>query len=243
MDQIKIGKLIAKQRKEKGLTQQELGDKVGVGYRAVSKWETGQTMPDISIINELSQILGITADELLKGELNKQTKTTPKSKKKYLLLLIPLSILILSIVFVIKQNNKVYEYDLVSADQYDCQIEGKLTIIGNTITINIDKIMFNDYDFYSTIIKNYEYRLSSNGEYIVGVGYSDTTDIMAKKVPISEFQEDLKIHYSDRLMPSKENIINNNLMLEFNFVDTADNIINKKIEILIMAPNDDKSTN
>ena len=76
MDQEKIGKLIAKQRKMKGLTQQQLGDMVGVGYRAVSKWETGLTMPDISNINELCKILDITSDELLKGELNKKEATS-----------------------------------------------------------------------------------------------------------------------------------------------------------------------
>ena len=114
MDQIKIGKLIAKQRKEKGLTQQELGDKVGVGYRAVSKWETGQTMPDISIINELSKNLGITTDELLNGELNKPKSSTSKPNKKYLLLLIPIIIIGIIIAIIIRQNNKVYEYDLIN---------------------------------------------------------------------------------------------------------------------------------
>ena len=57
MDNKKIGNLIASLRKSKGLTQQDLGDLVGVGFRAVSKWERGITMPDISIINELSKIL------------------------------------------------------------------------------------------------------------------------------------------------------------------------------------------
>ena len=72
MDNKKIGKLIADLRKKQGLTQQELGDKVGVGFRAVSKWERGITLPDITIINEVSRILGISSDELLAGELNTQ---------------------------------------------------------------------------------------------------------------------------------------------------------------------------
>lgn len=65
MDNKRIGKLIGDLRKKKGLTQQELGDKVGVGFRAVSKWENGVTLPDISIIQELSRILGINVDYLL----------------------------------------------------------------------------------------------------------------------------------------------------------------------------------
>ena len=67
-------------RIEKGLTQQELGDMVGIGFRAVSKWERGITMPDISIINDLSKILGITSDELLSGEVKEIN--IPKENKK-----------------------------------------------------------------------------------------------------------------------------------------------------------------
>lgn len=243
MDQIKIGKLIAKQRKEKGLTQQDLGDKVGVGYRAVSKWETGQTLPDISIINELSEILGITADELLKGELNKQPKTTPKSKKKYLLLLIPLIILITSIVFIIKQNNKVYEYDLKSATPTDYQVEGKIIIKGNVITINIDKVGFIDYNLKRTMIKNYEYKLSTNEKSLVGVGYNDASNTLVKEISISEFQKIFKIYYHDKVPISNEEIINNGLELEFNFIDINDNVINKKLKIIAVSTNNDKSTN
>lgn len=68
MDQEKIGKLIAKLRKEKKLTQEQLGAKLGVNSKAVSKWECGVTTPDISIVNELSNILGITTNELLTGK-------------------------------------------------------------------------------------------------------------------------------------------------------------------------------
>ena len=46
MDNIKIGKLISKLRKNLNLTQEELGNKIGVGFRAVSKWECGQTLPE-----------------------------------------------------------------------------------------------------------------------------------------------------------------------------------------------------
>ena len=87
MDQIKTGKLIAKLRKEKGMTQQELADIFNINYRSVSKWETGKTMPDISNIDLLSEIFNVTSDELLKGELNNQ-KSSPKRRfsflKKYL---------------------------------------------------------------------------------------------------------------------------------------------------------------
>ena len=68
MNQIKIGKFIARRRKGVELTQAQLAEKLGITDRAVSKWETGKTMPDVSLMLELCDILGITVNELLNGE-------------------------------------------------------------------------------------------------------------------------------------------------------------------------------
>lgn len=68
MDQEKIGKFISSCRKEAGLTQAALADKLGITDRAVSKWETGKSLPDASIMIELCNLLGITVNELLTGE-------------------------------------------------------------------------------------------------------------------------------------------------------------------------------
>ena len=68
MNQEKIGKFIAKCRKDKNLTQSELADKLNISNKAISKWETGRGMPDASIMLELCTYLGITVNELLSGE-------------------------------------------------------------------------------------------------------------------------------------------------------------------------------
>ena len=68
MDQIKIGKFIASCRKEEGMTQAELAEKLGISDRAVSKWETGKSMPDSGIMLELCGFLKINVNELLSGE-------------------------------------------------------------------------------------------------------------------------------------------------------------------------------
>lgn len=68
MNQINTGKFIASCRKEKGLTQAQLAEKLNITDRAVSKWETGKCMPDSSIMLELCNILDITVNELLSGE-------------------------------------------------------------------------------------------------------------------------------------------------------------------------------
>ena len=69
MDQEKIGEFISEKRKEKGLTQAELAEKLGITDRAVSKWERGKSLPDASIMLELCSILGITVNDLLSGEV------------------------------------------------------------------------------------------------------------------------------------------------------------------------------
>ncbi len=68
MNQIDTGKFIASCRKEKGLTQAQLAEKLNITDRAVSKWETGKCMPDSSIMLELCNILNVTVNELLSGE-------------------------------------------------------------------------------------------------------------------------------------------------------------------------------
>ena len=68
MDQIKIGKFIASCRKEQGFTQSALAEKLGISDRAISKWETGKSMPDSGIMLELCDFLKINVNELLSGE-------------------------------------------------------------------------------------------------------------------------------------------------------------------------------
>ncbi|MBR3588115.1 MAG: helix-turn-helix transcriptional regulator [Clostridia bacterium] len=63
----KIGQQIAVLRKAKGITQSELGERIGVSFQAVSKWERGETLPDITILPDLAKILETTIDFILIG--------------------------------------------------------------------------------------------------------------------------------------------------------------------------------
>jgi transcriptional regulator with XRE-family HTH domain/predicted RNA-binding Zn-ribbon protein involved in translation (DUF1610 family) len=68
MDQETIGRFIASSRKEAGMTQAMLAEKLGITDRAVSKWENGRSMPDVSLMLPLCGLLGINVNELLSGE-------------------------------------------------------------------------------------------------------------------------------------------------------------------------------
>ncbi len=69
MDQIKIGRFIAECRKKRNLTQAGIAEMLGITDRAVSKWETGKSLPDSSVMLELCGILGISVNDLLCGEV------------------------------------------------------------------------------------------------------------------------------------------------------------------------------
>ena len=68
MSKEKIGKFIASCRKKQKLTQEQLAEKLGITYKAVSKWETGKGLPDASIMIDLCSILKISVNDLLSGE-------------------------------------------------------------------------------------------------------------------------------------------------------------------------------
>ncbi len=68
MNQEKIGKFIAKCRKKKNMTQQELSDKLGVSDRTIGNWENGRNMPDLSLFKPLCKQLDVSINELLSGE-------------------------------------------------------------------------------------------------------------------------------------------------------------------------------
>ena len=113
MDQIKIGRFISQCRKDNGMTQMQLAERLGVTDRAVSKWETGRAMPDSSIMLELCKQLKITVNDLLCGEVvsmenyNKEleknlldmAKAKEKADKQLLLVEVIVAVLSLTVFF------------------------------------------------------------------------------------------------------------------------------------------------
>lgn len=81
MDLVKIGKYIAGKRKELGLTQRQLADKLGMSDKSVSKWERGVCLPDVALYSDLCGILGIGINEFLAGEDIPQESVVQKSEE------------------------------------------------------------------------------------------------------------------------------------------------------------------
>jgi len=81
MDIVKIGKFLQTLRKENGLTQEQLAERMGVSRRTISRWETGSNMPDMDILMELSDLYTVDLREILNGErksehMNEELKET-----------------------------------------------------------------------------------------------------------------------------------------------------------------------
>ena len=151
MNQEKIGKFIAKLRKEKGLTQQDLDEKLGVSGRTIGNWENGRNMPDLSLFKPLCEELGVTINELLSGEkLNKadyQQKLeenmidlTIKSKQHFYkkLKIFVCLVLLLFIIFIIMLV--IYNYYEIDV-KYDKRLM-KCSFKDNVLTYKIIGIVF-----------------------------------------------------------------------------------------------------
>lgn len=85
MDNQKVGELIYRLRKEKGLTQKQLADQMNISDRTISKWERGYGCPDITLLPRLSNILGVNIESILDGELtsNELVGGNMKNSKYY----------------------------------------------------------------------------------------------------------------------------------------------------------------
>lgn len=129
MNQDKIGKYIAELRKKNNLTQEQLGEKVGVNGKSVSKWERGLNIPTFANIEALASVFGITISELLQTEkkdskeineefLAESVKFYNKKKRKIFLkisiFVILLSIMSFFVLFFINNYNKNRVYNIIS---------------------------------------------------------------------------------------------------------------------------------
>ena len=113
MDQIKMGQFISELRKEKGLTQKDIGDKLNITDNSVSKWERGINAPDIYYLGPLSEILGVSVKELLNGERNIRKRKIKKADKKIVLETKNLSKNFGNKKILKAINMKIYEGDIV----------------------------------------------------------------------------------------------------------------------------------
>ena len=82
VDQVKIGNFLKKLRKEKGITQEQLAEILNVSGRTVSRWETGNNMPDISILVDIADYYDISIPEIISGERKSEMMNEEEEERK-----------------------------------------------------------------------------------------------------------------------------------------------------------------
>lgn len=162
MDQEKIGKFIAENRRKKKMTQEELASKLGVNSKSVSRWETGKCMPDLSLIIDLCKELDISINDFLSGSkvekkdynakleeniINVTSYSVKKTKKK-MITKIMIGIVILILAWLTINTIDTAGFNFVNIDEYFL-----------TKDIN-EKIINQDLDyFYDNMDYNYMYEV------------------------------------------------------------------------------------
>ena len=133
MNQNEFGKLIKEIRKKNNLTQKDLADKYNVTYQAVSKWENGKNMPDVSLIKEISKDFNVSMDDLLEGKYN------TNNKKKYIKwIIVGIIIVILVIILIILFNKSSdFEFKTLSSNCDNFDISGSISYNKNKSAIYV----------------------------------------------------------------------------------------------------------
>lgn len=193
MNQEKIGQFIRDLRKNNYLTQEAFANKLGVTYQAVSKWENGKSIPDISTLELISKTFDVNIEELLAGE--KQTK---KSSKKLVVLgafvfLVLLIIIGLSINYFSKGHHD-FEFKKISTTCKDFTINGSAAYNHDKTSIYISDVNYCGKE-NTTVYEKIECTLYEN--------YGDTITLVSKcqnkgqKVTLEEFLKEVEIAVDD----------------------------------------------
>ena len=139
MNQEKIGKFILEQRKKLNLTQSELAEKLLVTSQAISKWENGRGIPDIEMLNKLSEIFNVDIKDIINGEEQKKENTKTKNIKTYIIIFLSIIIIILlSLLLITKKDN--FSFHSLSSENSCFGVNGVIAYNKNKKSIYISNI-------------------------------------------------------------------------------------------------------
>ena len=222
MNQEKIGNFIKELRKKNNLTQAEFAKKYGVTYQAVSKWENGKNLPDMTLIKQICLDFNIDISELLNGEY-KDKKNSNKLIIFFLIIILLLSVL-LCVSFIKKNSN--FEFKTLSTTCENFNISGSIAYNENKSSIYISNINYcggNDEEIY----KNIECSLYETHDN-VSVKISSYSN--KNNIKLEDYLKDLTITV-DNYNKMCKNYEQENLYLEINATDKNNKITTYKIPL------------
>ena len=220
MDQEKIGKFIKDLRIKNNLTQKEFADKYNVTYQAVSKWENGRNMPDLSLLKDICKDFDVSLDDLINGE-----KSVKKSYKKYVIIGI-IGIVIILFLVIKNNNNGDFNFKTITSSCDAFNISGSIAYNDKKSAIYITNIKYcggddtKEYEIIECTLyeshEDIEKKISS---------YKYDGD---KKVKLEKFLENVTFKVDGYKKTCDEH---NSLYLLINAIDDSKNITTYKVPL------------
>lgn len=221
MNQNKISKFIKEVRLKDKLNQEKFGEKYGVTYQAVSKWENGKNIPDISILKEICKDYDKDINELLTDKI-----VFKKSNNKIFFIIIAILIIViisLCVTFIPKNrniNNDSFQFNPLKTTCDNFELSGSIAYDSNKTSIYISNIIYcgkeNKTEYKEIECNFYEIDDTTKNEI-------DRYEYKGDKITLDEFLKEVKFnvdHYSTTCKMYKEN----SLMLEIKATDEDDKI-------------------
>lgn len=233
MTEDSFGKTLAKLRKERKLTQQELADLLNVTNKTISKWETNTTAPDIDTLKRISQVLKVPVDVLLGNSKltvtdNNNNKKHRFTKKKIILILALLFVSLFFIYYLISNFIlKTKSYSLISGDDR-FTIEGNITVERKYYYLSLTVKGINDELFEDKIINNIQHSVIINNKIIYNNGDITTLATLTENVYLSESISKISVNHNDKNAENLKSIFDNGLILQIKYSDENNetNVIN-----------------
>ena len=223
MDQNKIGNLIKELRKKDNLTQEKFAEKYGVTYQAVSKWENGKNIPDISLLKQICDDYNINIDDLLKGKNN----SNKNDRKKVIYIVIGCIILLILVVFLIFHDDS-FTFKTVTSNCSNFEISGSIAYNKNKSYLyisNIDYCGEKDNNLYIKL-DCILYEIKDNIKKEIGSSSYDK----GAKIKLNDFLKDVNFNI-DNFSRECKNIEDGNIELEINATMEDSNIITYKVPL------------
>ncbi len=205
MDQEKIGKFIKEIRTKDNLSQEKFGEKYGVTYQAVSKWENGKNMPDISILKEICKDYNKDINELLID------KKINNKNKIYIIIIIILVIVILSLgaflIFQKEKPNDTFQFKTLETTCDNFELTGSIAYDTNKTSIYISNVTYcgeENQTKYKEIECSFYETAGTTKKVIDSYKYNE------KEITLEEFLKKVRFHvdhYSTSCKMYKENAL------------------------------------
>ena len=228
MNQEKVGKLIKEIRIKNNLTQSQFADRYNVSYQAVSKWENGKNLPDITLLTQICKDFNIDINEILNGSTNKIINR--KLNNNYIIVGLMVLLLIICLVcFILCRGNNDFVFKTITSNCNHFTISGSIAYNKNKSYLYISNVEYcggdDNTDYKSIECTLYERKFNDTEISLGKYSYDDSNLIKLEK-----FLENVEIKLDD-FSKQCSKYTKDSLYLEINATDNQNKITTYKIPL------------